>query len=276
MPKDRLDRLSLLRSMRVNTSPIWGLSLAKGLTTACKEALASSGDPAFGATDDDGVVHELWPVTNEAQIAEIVGLAAGAPVLLADGHHRYQTACNYAEECRAKNGGAPGPYDHVLAFVVELSEDELSIRAFHRLVKGVPADRLDELISPWFRIEAAPDGPDDVPVGSAPGVIGLLTSEGFKLLHPLAALEQAAEDDLDSSRLIVLLGTLPEHELTYEPGWDEAAAAVREGRADAAFFLRSVPVEKIETVAETGRLMPPKSTYFHPKPRTGMAFRSIS
>ncbi len=89
-------------------------------------------------------------------------------------------------------------------------------------------------------------------------------------------LEEAAGDDLDSSRLRVALASLPDHELTYEARWHEAAAAVRDGRADAAFFLRPVPVRKIEDVAYGGRLMPPKTTYFYPKPLTGMAFRSLS
>jgi len=74
---------------------------------------------------------------------------------------------------------------------------------------------------------------------------------------------------------MVMLDDLPEHELSYEPEWHEAAVAVRSERAEAAFLLRPVPVAKIEAVAETGRLMPPKTTYFHPKPRTGMAFRSL-
>jgi uncharacterized protein (DUF1015 family) len=273
IPKDRLDRLSLLRSTKLNTSPIWGLSLAKGLTAACKDAL--DGDPAFSATDD-GVVHELWPVTDNAPVAQIVALASSAQVILADGHHRYQTACTYATECREKNGGEPGPYDYVLAFVVELSEDELSIRAFHRLVNGIPPERIGELLTPWFALEPAPDGFVGFPTSSAPGVIGLLSSEGFSLLHPLPALHEATDDDLDSGRLMFVLSTFPSHELSYEPEWDQATAAVKKGLAQAAFFLRPVPVQKIEAVAETGRLMAPKSTYFHPKPRTGMAFRSLS
>jgi hypothetical protein len=106
-------------------------------------------------------------------------------------------------------------------------------------------------------------------------VIGLFTGNGFKLLHPLAVLGQAAEDDLDASRLELALESLPEHELTYEPGWHEATAAVRAGRADAAFLLRPVPVARIERVADNGRRMPPKSTFFQPKPRTGMVYRSL-
>jgi len=275
MPKARLDRLLLLQHLRLNTSPIWGLSLARGLAAACREAQARTGEASFSATDDAGVVHDLWPVTDEDSIAEISGLCATAPVLIADGHHRYQTACTYAAQCRARNGDLPGPYDLVLAFVVELSEEELSVRAIHRLVRGVPAQRLLDLVSRWFRVESAPEDLIALPATSLPGVIGLLTRDGYKLLYPLPALGQAADDDLDSSRLQVVLSALPEHELAYEPGWHKAAAAVRGGRADAAFFLRPVPVAMIEKVAETGRLMPPKSTFFHPKPRTGMAFRSL-
>jgi uncharacterized protein (DUF1015 family) len=275
IPKDRQDRLSLLRSTRLNTSPIWGLSLAKGLTSACQEALSQFETPSWRATDDAGVVHELWPITDERQVAGISELCASDKVLIADGHHRYKTACTYAEECRSKNGDRPGPYDLVLAFIVELSEDELSIRAVHRLVKGLPPERLSELVTRWFRIEPAPEDLVALPATSAPGVIGLLTREGYKLLYPLPALEKQAEDDLDSSRLSVVLDSLPDHEVTYEPGWHEAAIAVRDAKADAAFLLRPVPVTKIESVAYGGRLMPPKSTFFHPKPRTGMAFRSL-
>jgi uncharacterized protein (DUF1015 family) len=196
-------------------------------------------------------------------------------VLIADGHHRYGTACTYATECRARNSDSPGPHDLALAFVVELCEEELSIRAVHRVVKGISPDRLADLIAPFFRIESAPEDLFALPATAAPGVIGLLTRDGFKLLHPLPALEQAAEDDLDSSRLKVVLDSLPAHELTYQPGWHEVVATVRGGRADAAFLLRPVPVASIERVANGGRLMAPKSTFFQPKPRTGMAFRSL-
>jgi uncharacterized protein (DUF1015 family) len=275
MPKDRRDRLSLLSSTRLNTSPIWGLSLAKGLASACAEALSQAGQSTWRATDDAGVAHELWPLTDVRPTARITELAESAPVLIADGHHRYETACTYARQRRAGNGGKPGPYDLALAFVAELSEEELSIRAVHRLLKGIPANRLTELIAPFFRIEPAPEDLVVLPAAATPSVIGLFTRDGLKLLYPLAALEQVAEDDLDTSRLAVVLDSLPAHEIAYQPGWYEATAAVREGRADAAFLLRPVPVAKIERVAYSGRLMPPKSTFFQPKPRSGMAFRSL-
>ena len=276
IPKDRMDRLSLLRNTRLNTSPLWVLSLAKGLTAACREALSQVTEQAWRTTDPDGVVHELWPLTDEGRLAEITALGASAPVLIADGHHRYETACVYASECRASNGERPGPYDLALAFVVELSEEELSIRAVHRLVKGIAPEQLDGLLAPLFRVEPVSGDLAAIPATSPPGVIALFTRDGFKLLEPLPALEKATGDDLDVSRLKAALGRLPSHELTYDAGWQSAITAVRTGVADAAFLLRPVPVARIERVAQDRRRMPPKSTYFQPKPRTGMAFRSVA
>ena len=275
IPKDRSDRLSLLRSTRLNTSPIWVLSLATGLTVLCRAAVESASPSGWRATDPAGVVHELWPLTDDRKVGEIVALAASAPVLVADGHHRYDTACAYAAEVRSRNGNLAGPHDLMLAFVVELTEEELSIRAIHRLVTGVRPERLADLLSTFVRIEPAPADLGDFPPSAPEGVMGLVTRDGFWLLHPLPALGEAAEDDLDSSRLKVLLAALGDHELTYQPGWREAVAAVRDGRADAGFLLRPVPVSKIERVAHGGRRMPPKTTFFEPKPRTGMAFRSL-
>ena len=115
-------------------------------------------------------------MTDEHRLAEITALGASAPVLIADGHHRYETACTYATECRTRNGDRPGPYDLALAFVVELSEEELSIRAVHRLVKGISPDHLEDLIAPFFRIEPAPEDLVALPATAAPGVIGLFTT----------------------------------------------------------------------------------------------------
>jgi uncharacterized protein (DUF1015 family) len=274
IPKDRMDRLSLLKSTRLNTSPIWGLSLANGLSSLCSEAIDAA-MASCRASDSTGAVHEIWLVTDEHWLARIAALVAKAPVLIADGHHRYDTACTYAKECRARDNDQPGPYDLALAFVVELSEKELFVGAVHRLVKGVPADELVDLLAPFFRVEAAPDDLVALPATSAQGVIGMYAKSGFKLLYPLESLEQAAEDDLDSSRLKVALDSLPAHELSYQPGWHEALASVREGRADAAFLLRPVSVARIERVAYDGRRMAPKSTFFLPKPLTGLAFRSL-
>lgn len=275
MPKDREDRLSLLRRTGLNTSPVWGLSLAEGLSEACRDALSGCPEPPWRAVEASGVVHELFGPLPPGRGAALAQVCDGAAVLLADGHHRYQVARSYAAECRAQNGGLPGLYDAVLAFVVELSERELSIGAVHRLVSGVDPARLVDDLAGLFRVESAPADLVALPATGDSDVIGLFTPDGYRLLHPLEALYDLAGDDLDVSRLAAALEQLGVSQIAYEPAWYKATNAVREGRADAAFLLRPVPVARIEAVAETGRLMPPKSTYFHPKPRTGMAFRQL-
>jgi uncharacterized protein (DUF1015 family) len=274
VPKDRADRLSLLRSTRLNTSPIWVLSPVDGLTSACNELAAQSDGPSWRAKDAAGVLHEIWPVAAERDIANLAGLVATAPVLIADGHHRYRTACAYDAECRKLGRELPGTNDHVLALVVELSADQLRVGAIHRLVKGLEPGLIEDKLASYFSVEDAPDPlPDLTTMPSGTIVFG--SEQGFKLLRALPALAQAAEDDLDSSRLAVALADLPALEVSYEPSFDAALDALREGRAQGAFLLNPVSVERIRQVAHGGRLMAPKTTYFAPKPLTGMVFRSL-
>ena len=136
MAKDKADRLNLLRACRANTSPVWAPSLASGLGPL----VPAPAGAALHATDDQGVLHELWPVTDPAAVAAISDSVASDVVVIADGHHRFETALAYQEERRAANGGAPGPYDLVMALVVELSPDQLSVRPIHRLLAGLPPD----------------------------------------------------------------------------------------------------------------------------------------
>ncbi len=276
MPKPKGDRLELLRACKANLSPIWGLSLSAGLAAACSDATAGLPAP-LSATDDEGIVHELWPVVDTAAIESITGLVAETPVVIADGHHRYETATFYKAERRRANDGAPGAYDGVMALLVELSPDELVVQAIHRLVSGLP-EELDVLglLAEHFTVLEGPRDPAAMPAEMVhAGAIGLVTANGNHLLVPRPCLFDAAEADLDSSRLDVALASLPAHELVYQHGTRHAAEAVADGSVQLAFLLRPATVEQIAGTAHSGRRMPPKTTFFHPKPRTGMVFRSV-
>ena len=109
--KDIGDRLNLLRACHANLSPIWGLSLTEGLTKAYEPL----GPPGRTATDDSGTVHQLWVIDDPAAIESISQGVAQAPVVIADGHHRYETAVAYQAERRSARDGAPGDYDLVMA-----------------------------------------------------------------------------------------------------------------------------------------------------------------
>jgi uncharacterized protein (DUF1015 family) len=271
-PKAKTDRLELLRATRANLSPIWGLSAESGLSQLCQPPA----HPAEHATDDDRVVHELWPISDPARMAAITDAVGAQPVLIADGHHRYETALSYRGE-RAGQGDAGEDEDFVLALVVELADEQLTVQAIHRLLLDLPAGfDLPEALDPWF--DVTPTGPPDRTLAARmadAGALAVLTRSGTWLARPRPAVRDAASHDLDSSRLDVALAQLPPHQLVFQHGWDHAAAAVATGQADAAVLLRPATVSQIGAISHGGVRMPPKTTFFWPKPRTGMVVREL-
>jgi uncharacterized protein (DUF1015 family) len=272
LPKPRSDRLDLLRATAANLSPIWGLSLATGLSGV----LSPRGEPDIDVHDDDAVRHRLWVVEESAGRA-ISEAVASAPVVIADGHHRYETARTYQREVRAERGASPGGHDWVMALIVELSEDQLTVRPIHRVVSGLaePSD-LIEAFAEWFDVVRAGDGSDRVAgaLGEA-GSLAVVTAEDAWLLtvHPEAY--EVAGSDLDSSVVAMALAKLRRAEVDHRHSWREAIEAVRTGDAQAAVLLRPPTVAQIAEWAHAGRRMPPKTTYFSPKPRTGMVIRTL-
>ncbi len=269
LPKARTDRLELLTATRVNLSPIWGLSLAPGLTAL----LDVSGVPVATATDDDGVRHELWTVDDPAVVAAVADRVGSAPVVVADGHHRLAVAAAYLD---GPGAGTPGA-DGVLALVVELAEDVLSVGPIHRLLNGLP-DGLDlvDVFASWFDVARAGEFDDrtTAALGDA-SALALVMASGCWLLHPKDGTTEAAGSDLYSSMVALVVAELPDHELTFANSWQSAVAAVAADDAQAAVLLPPVRLDQIGDWARARRRMPPKSTFFHPKPRTGMVFRPL-
>lgn len=275
-PKAKSDRLDLLRATHANLSPIWGLSPVEGLTALCEP----QGPPDWAWTDDDGVHHRLWQVRQPAILQAISEAVGSAPVLIADGHHRFETSLAYRDERREADGEYPEPfggYDSTLAYVVELADEQLTVLPIHRLVAGLPEGTdLPGLLEPFFEVSAtAADDDASLPSRMADaGALCLVTRDGRWLLRPRPEAMEGARD-LDSSRLDVGLAALPDHELTYQHGVGHVVDAVESGRADAGVLLRPATVAQITAIAHGGERMPPKTTFFHPKPRTGMVFRSL-
>ena len=269
LPKAKSDRLDLLRATRVNLSPIWGLSLATGLTPLLQTDTA----PLGSAVDDDGVLHELWAISDSAVIESVRSTVASAPVVVADGHHRLATAATYLA---GDGAGTPGA-DGILALVVELADDRLSVGPIHRLLDGLP-EGLDlvDVFASWFDVARAGDF-DDRTAGALGGssALALLMPSGCWLLYPKDGTSEAAGSDLWSSMVALALAELPDHELTFANSWQAAVDAVASEAAQAAILLPPVSIAQIRTWADARRRMPPKSTFFHPKPRTGMVFRSL-
>jgi len=270
--KDKRDRLDLLRATRTNLSPIWGLSLSPGLSSLCE----LPGPPDARATDLDGVHHRLWRVTQPGIVDAISETVAAAPVVVADGHHRYEVALAYQAE-RHDGGAGPGAHDAILALVVELADEQLAVAPIHRLLSGLP-DGFDPVdgLAEWF--EVLPTTPVDATIGdrqAEAGALALVLRTGTWLLRPRPALLAAAPQDLDSSRLDVALAAVPAVEVRYQHGWTDAVEAVASGEADAGVLLRPATVAQIADFAHRRDRMPPKTTFFTPKPATGLVFRAL-
>jgi uncharacterized protein (DUF1015 family) len=267
-PKASTDRLELIRATHSNLSPVWCLSAYPGLSAL----LDAPGEPV-GTVTVDGVEHVVERVSDPARISEIRSAVASTPALIADGHHRYAVSRQYRDERRAE-GGDPGA-ELTLAFVGELVADQLSVEAIHRLYTGIDPDALADALSERFDIEPA--------VGDlTPEVLGRMNDDarlvlvrpgGWDWLVP----KPGAFDGLRALDGLWLEETLADStaEVTYQHGLDQSVAAVRGGEATAAVLIRPVSVEEIRRTAEEGLLMPPKSTYFTPKLRTGLVIRDL-
>ena len=288
MPKPLGDRLQLMRACRANLSPIWTLSLARGWNALTEP----SGPPLLRCTDDDGVHHRLWRLTAPATVDALATTVASAPVVIADGHHRYETALAYQSEQRAAHGNRPSPADLVLAYVVELADEQLGVRPIHRLVSDLPEgfDLLGAL-GRFFDLEPAGEPTEDLPERmTRVRALALVTPEHAHLLHPRSpgappaagtagpagtARTDGTPDTADTELLEPALAALPAHTVGYHHDVSTVLALLDKGEAQAAILVRPVTVAQIAAAATAGHRFPQKTSFFHPKPRTGLAFRLL-
>jgi uncharacterized protein (DUF1015 family) len=293
-PGPKEDRLRLTRATKANLSPIFSLfSDPSGAAWAGLAPFVAR--PAWAqSTDDDGTVNRLWRVDDAGAIDQVKQGLADAELLIADGHHRYETARVYAEEI-----GGEGPHRYVLMCLVALEDPGLTVFPTHRLVRGLGPDRQEALadaIRRDFEIGALDDA-SELPPAEGDGVrLGYIDSHLRKpfrltLKDPTiadAALPEHAEPyrRLDTAVLeaLILKGALGMTDddidhlngLGYARDDEQALALVQSGEYDAAFFMSPTPVRRVQAVAAAGESMPPKSTYFFPKVPTGLLFNPLS
>jgi uncharacterized protein (DUF1015 family) len=263
-PKATTDRLDLTRATGANLSPVWGLSLAEGLF----ELLAPAATP-LGEVTVDGVRHRLERIDDADRRRAIAAVVAGAPVVIADGHHRYDVARTYRRE------QPPGPAEETLCFVAELVDHQLHVQPIHRLLDVDAAD-LGATLADRFELEPFGEVTSDIVERLVQaGGLALVDRDGqATLLRPLDGAFEGVPD-LDSARLEAALGSRAAG-LRYQHGVAEVLDALDHGHARSAVLLRPVSVEAIRAMAGARGLMPPKSTFFWPKLRTGLVIRRAS
>jgi uncharacterized protein (DUF1015 family) len=293
-PGPKEDRLRLTRATRANLSPIF--SLYSDRTSAGWSALepATEEQPWGVVADGDGTVHRLWRVSDPTAIAAVQETTREAELLIADGHHRYETMQEYAEEV-----GGEGEHRYVLMCLVALEDPGLTVFPTHRLVRGLDGARQEKLAEALRRdfdiAEVSEDELAPAP-GDGPLQLGYIDSH-FRRPFRLTLKDQAIADaalrghsdayrHLDTGVLeaLVLKGALGLSDedisrfkgLFYARDAQEALHMVSSGGYDAAFLVRPTPVRQVKEVAGAGENMPPKSTYFFPKLLTGLLFNPLS
>jgi uncharacterized protein (DUF1015 family) len=272
-PKASTDRLDLTRATRANLSPVWGLSLAKGLTAE----LAAPGE-VVGRVIVDEVEHQVERVTDPARIERIRQILDSDDVLIADGHHRYSISRTYRDEVRAAHGGTAGAAEYTLTFVSELVADQLSVEAIHRIYRGSSIAALRDRLTAFFQLSPAQHPTaatlrEMVERGALHLVWTDETGSHSEWLTPRP--EAFAEiRNLDGAYLEHALADF-EIEVSYQHGLKEVLQTAMDPEVTAAVLIRPVSVAEIERTARQGLLMPPKSTFFTPKLRTGLVIRPL-
>jgi len=291
-PGPREDRLRLTRATRANLSPIFSLYSDPSATAWNALDAAKPHDPWGQFEDDDGTLHRLWRVADADAIETVSATLANAELLIADGHHRYETSRVYAEEI-----GGEGDHRYVLMCLVALEDPGLTVFPTHRLVGGLDPERraaLHEAIERDFLATAVVRDQIAPAPGSGPLVLGYADSQRtLRLELRDQSIADAALADMPASyrrldtgvlEALLLKGALGlddedishMHDFGYARDAAQALALVDSGAFDVAFLLRPTPVEQVREIAAAGVNMPPKSTYFFPKVPTGLVMNPLA
>lgn len=302
------DRLKLTRACRTNLSQIFGLYPdPENVAQEALEAYIHDKTP-LEAVDHLDVRHRIWPVTDVNVIATVTAAMDSKPTFIADGHHRYETACNYRDELAAQ-GALPEehPANYVLMMCVSMSDPGMIVLPTHRLFRGVPAMTSDELVAklkPHFDCRVAGEGTDlaetvweqverDAEQGQMAfytakdgrWVIARITGAGREKMAAVATDRSADWQGLGVAilhRLVIenLLGLkdLPKpnyvhlvEELVTDLDGDDAASP----EYQLACLVMPATIDHIRAISEHGERMPAKSTYFYPKLLSGLVFNPL-
>jgi uncharacterized protein (DUF1015 family) len=302
----KADRLELLRHTQTHTGQLFMIYSDPAARVDSLLAAATRSKPEVELCDEYDVVHKLWPVTDAQTIETIRREMAGKKLVIADGHHRYETALAYRDECRARAGrvDANAPYEKVMMTLFNTAGEGLTILPTHRVVTNVPnfsftgfravlADAFDVRSYPFNGSADRPQAYEqfrrDLQRGREQRAIGAYAGDGAFYIFVLkkeANLEVLLQGVSPAQRRldIVLLHRLilerglkitqdavkTEKNITYEREMDTAIGDVDSGRAQICFLLNPVSVETVAEMAMGGEVLPQKSTDFFPKLMSGI------
>jgi uncharacterized protein (DUF1015 family) len=302
LAKPKADRLDLLRATRAHFGQIFMLYSGKGAVDAVLEAKAA-GAPLIAVTDDYGVEHRVWGISDAGAIASVQQQMSDRKLIIADGHHRYETALAYRNEMRqARQEDAPAASDHVMMTFIDMDRPGLVVLPTHRVVRGVAARTLENFAAEarrFFNVEEADAGIDAVRAagmlrhagraGTAilavladrawllhtPKGIGGPLFSGFSLRQQALDVVQLHKCLLESCLRISEEAIRDQTNVGYFREAGDALGEVRAGRAQAAFLMNPVRIEQVRDIALSGDVLPQKSTDFFPKLLSGLTIYGL-
>jgi uncharacterized protein (DUF1015 family) len=310
-PKE--DRFRLITATAMNLSPIFFLYELPGdeITRAWQAGVGTS-PPSLTVGDDKGTVTSLWPTADPILLRELQSHLTGARFIIADGHHRYETALRHRDLRLSEQAGNPEGRQacaYCLAYLTNMADPALAIYANHRLLAGVDQVRLTALpgrLAEWFSMEKLADHPTSAAEART-------TTTAFLLAHPRKAFVLWRVDGGDIQGLILrdramdqvattghstayrkldatILQTLilekglgitasdlaAERYVTYCKDMGEAADRLLAGEFQAGLFMNPTGLDQVREIAWGGERMPQKATFFYPKLPTGLVFQDLS
>lgn len=303
MAGPKQDRLLLTRACKANLSQVFGLYPDPQSESQELLEAAIGGKTPIEATDHLGVIHRIWPVTDAETISRLAGMMGSKPIFIADGHHRYETACNYRDELGA-SGPLPAnhPANCVLMMCVGMSDPGMIVLPTHRLFRGLPKMSSSDLIAKLgdsFTTRIAGEGTDlaqtvweEIEYGGEQGTLGLYTSADERWVVATITDEgraRMAERASDHSEAWQGLGVAILHRLVIDhlltakdlpkPRYvhlvDEVVEGLESGEFPVAALVMPARVDHVREISEHRERMPAKSTYFYPKLLSGLVFNPL-
>jgi uncharacterized protein (DUF1015 family) len=279
-PKHKEDRLRLMRATQANISPIFGIFAGqKKVQTSLVDWMTDK--PLVTARDDRGVTHRLWKWTEPDRIRLLTSALGRGEVLIADGHHRYETAWNYSQEMQRRTKSKSAAHRYVMTFLCPLEDPGLVIQPTHRAVRlpdgsdvggfvesaqaRVAGDftlqRVDSLNNLLSRLRQS----DEAAMGMVlnGGKLFWLKAKSSKVGLPVVPLHEK------------ILKDVPLENISYNQDPRQAVEAIQRAEANVAFLLPPPDKAAFAKLCKSGRLLPQKSTYFYPKVVTGFVMRSL-
>ncbi len=288
----RKDRYQLLEACHANFSPIYALYADESRTMAEILSRAKLKPPTLQMTDEPGTIHEIFPMTETSEISAIENVLSTKRLFIADGHHRYETSLNFCKNSQ-KSGQAPESYQYMMMYLVDMATEAMTILPTHRVLKLDNFD-LSDLLNKlpndykvsdplaFADVSPASDDPEKVTFdlyalgrvirieGRRDSLVGLNNETPAPISKRLDT--SILQDTIFGPLLDIASG---DPRLSFKQDILEATSLVDSDEASLAVFLRSTEMNQIIGVAEAGEKMPQKSTFFYPKPRSGLVINGL-